>query len=122
LYRWKDEFEYGLALYTDETFAILLKPHVKNCIWLPFHSGSVDEDVEEEEEEDVQVGEGPTCGLIPIGCKCEGVETEGFKWNLDGSIPLEFGGLVSSSNHAEEEKLTVRCLQPLVFTAEVIQK
>jgi thiamine pyrophosphokinase len=119
LYRWKDE-SMKIALYTDETCAFLLKPNVKNLILLPFHSGNIDSD--DNNGDIVKVGEGPTCGLIPIGCRCDGVETEGFKWNLDGSVPLEFGGLVSTSNHAEEDTLIVRCSQPLVFTAEMVQR
>ncbi|KAJ3185992.1 cAMP-dependent protein kinase subunit [Gaertneriomyces sp. JEL0708] len=41
--------------------------------------------------------QGPTCGLIPIGgtAKCT---TSGLKWNLDPSMPLSFGGLISTSN------------------------
>ena len=65
------------------------------------------------------LGEGPTCGLIPIGSKCDKVVTSGFKWDLDGSIPLEFGGLVSTSNHLSEPVVTVEASNPLVFTAEV---
>ncbi len=127
LYRWKDEFQYNIALYTDETFAILLAPHVRNEIRLPFYSKSksmVSENDGEQNEaeqnlERIRIGEGPTVGLIPIGCKCEGVKTEGLKWNLDGTIPLEFGGLVSTSNRAEDKVVVVECLQPLVFTAEM---
>jgi len=148
LYRWKDEFQYNIALYTDETFAILCRPgpHVRNEIRLPFYSNILKEEGKRERKEDkggegvplhvesqieevmvadctkrerVGTGEGPTVGLIPIGCMCDGVITRGFKWDLDGSIPLEFGGLVSTSNRAEDEVLTVECRQPLVFTAEM---
>ena len=41
--------------------------------------------------------EGPTCGLLPIGGRCERVSSSGLRWNLDAQA-LEFGGLVSSSN------------------------
>jgi len=136
LYKWKDEFDYRIALYNDETCAMLLRPHARNEVYLPFHSKCSDEE-EKGVESGVEgegsvssrsrsrsrnrIGEGPTCGLIPIGCLCEGVETEGFKWNLDGSVPLEFGGLVSTSNRAEDSVLVIRCQKPLVFTAEILQ-
>ena len=140
LYKWKDEFNYRIALYTDETCGMLLKPHARNEIRLPFFAsnsiatdigvgvgvgvggnGSTTTAASAASAGGVTCGEGPTCGLIPIGCKCDGVETEGLKWNLDGSVPLEFGGLVSTSNRVEDDLVVVRCLQPLVFTAEIIQ-
>ena len=65
------------------------------------------------------VGEGPTCGLIPIGCRVDSIKTSGLKWDLDGNMPLEFGGLVSSSNRIMEPVLTVESSQPVVFTAEI---
>ena len=37
------------------------------------------------------------CGLIPIYGKTQ-IKTKGFKWDLDVNMPLEMGGLVSSSN------------------------
>lgn len=125
LYRWKDEFNHQITMYTDETCALLLKPNVQNRIYLPFYSDKLNGTENEnngnrgEEVNNVNVGEGPTCGLIPIGCRCDKVETEGFKWNLDGDTPLEFGGLVSTSNRAEQRMLTVWCSQPLVFSAEI---
>jgi thiamine pyrophosphokinase len=132
MYRWKDVFHYRIALYTDETFALLLRPQVKNKIYLPLNSkgiihghgdGNDDHDGREEDglsETQTGLGEGPTCGLIPIGCRCEGVKTKGFKWNLDGSVPLEFGGLISTSNRAQDCVLEIESPQPLVFTAEVV--
>jgi Thiamine pyrophosphokinase len=117
LYRWKDVFQYRIALYTDETFAILTRPQVTNEIYLPFHS-KMEDHVDKGQE--ISHGEGPTCGLIPIGCRCDGVKTNGFKWNLDGSVPLEFGGLISTSNRAEDFVLQIESPQPLVFTAEIV--
>lgn len=66
-----------------------------------------------------QVGEGPTCGLIPMGGRCEWVTTTGLQWNLQGDRPLEFGGLVSSSNCAVDGLVTVEASSPLLFTAEM---
>ena len=66
--------------------------------------------------------EGPTCGLIPVGGRCDAVWTTGLRWNLRGT-PLEFGGLVSSSNtlrcddtNGTVEPVTVTNTQPLVWT------
>lgn len=117
LYRWKDEFDFRIALYTDDTFAILLPKEYRNEIHLPFTSQSL---INQKNNFSSKVGEGPTTGLIPIGCRCL-VKTEGFKWNLDGSIPLEFGGLVSTSNRAEESVLIVQSSESLVFTAEITE-
>ena len=119
LFRWKDEFDYRVALYNDETFALLLKPNVVNEIYLPFTSKSIAK-AQSQDRALTYPGEGPTCGLIPLGTACERVETEGLKWNLDGTVPLEFGGLVSTSNRAEEDVLVIKCSQPLVFTTEMI--
>jgi thiamine pyrophosphokinase len=50
--------------------------------------------------------EGPNCGLLPIGVTEANVMTLGLKWNLDGSFPLSFNTLISSSNsfeHPEQE-------------------
>jgi thiamine pyrophosphokinase len=108
LYRWGPQFHNKLLLMDDNTSAFLLPAKVKNEIRMP-RFGNAPQDL----------GEGPTCGLIPIGAKCEKVVTTGFKWDLDGSIPLEFGGLVSTSNRLSEPVATVEASHPLVFTAEV---
>jgi thiamine pyrophosphokinase len=151
LYKWSNVFDYRVFLYNHETCSWLLKPTtmnsdhddmpsssspslsscvVRNEIQIPFYGE------DEEEDDDYQncntkdstssmiIGEGPTCGLIPIGCKCNTVKTEGLKWNLDGSSSstLEFGGLVSSSNRAIDDVVAVYASDPLVFTAEIITK
>ena len=111
LYKWGPQFQNRLILMDDITSAFLLPAGVKNEIRMPRYG--------EDGKQLKILGEGPTCGLIPIGTKCETVVTTGFKWNLDGTIPLEFGGLVSTSNHLSEEVATVQTSHPVVFTAEV---
>lgn len=75
-------------------------------------------DAEEDEDAD-EVGEGPTCGLVPLGGRCDRATTSGLRWDLDGARPLEFGGLVSTSNRAAEPIVTVEASAPLLFTAEM---
>jgi len=57
-----------------------------------------------------------TCGLIPLGGRCEGVRTTGLKWNLDGERALEFGELISSSNEIVGDHVTVQTSSPLLWT------
>jgi len=116
LYRWSDRFDSRLWLYTDQTCAFMLEPKVTNRIQLNMMSTLSSGDTG-----DVRVGEGPTCGLIPIGGRCQSVTTTGFKWNLDGDATA-FGELVSTSNRLVERTATVVCSHPLVFTAEVISR
>jgi len=65
--------------------------------------------------------EGPTCGLLPIGGRCDAVWTSGLRWNLRGEA-LEFGGTISSSNKlvpcATTGRLEVRVTNshPLIWT------
>ena len=113
LYKWGDAFSNRLFLFDDHTFAILLPQVVRNEIRIPFYGDSPTN-----LKDKTLVGEGPTCGLIPIGCRCEFVKTTGLKWNLDGSS-LEFGGLVSTSNRVMEDVVVVQSSHPVVFTAEV---
>jgi len=46
---------------------------------------------------------GTKVGLIPLGHKCEGVNTRGLRWDLRGN-ELQFGGLVSSSNEITRDQ------------------
>jgi thiamine pyrophosphokinase len=117
LYKWAPNFNGQLYLYSDETCAFLI-PANKDCeIRLPFYGTT--HNVEKLERD---IGEGPTCGLIPLGCRCESIVTSGLKWDLDGTMPLEFGGLVSSSNHIMEPTVKVFASHPLIFTAELVSK
>ena len=117
LYKWAPHFRGQLYLYSDETCAFLI-PSKTDCeIRLPFYDSRT---LEEQENPQQEIGEGPTCGLIPLGCRCDSVVTSGLKWDLDGSMPLEFGGLVSSSNCVMEQTVKVFSSHPLVFTAELV--
>jgi thiamine pyrophosphokinase len=112
-----------LYLYDDHTMAFLLKPERTNHIRLALSSNASND-----------VGEGPVCGLIPLGCPVQSVTTTGLQWNLDHQ-PTQFGDLVSTSNrileHIQKSNptldghcmdtplVTVRPSHPLVFTAQV---
>ena len=116
LFKWSDTFHNKLILFDDNTCAFLL-PSGRNEIRLPFYGESPANELENAPGD--LVGEGPTCGLIPIGHRCEFVHTTGLKWNLDGGVALEFGGMISTSNRAMDEVITVQASHPLVFTAEM---
>ena len=114
-----------LAVYDEETCAFALpalpmKSEV--CIRFP-GNGSITENVENEKKQSTLfVGEGPTCGLIPLMGTCKEVTTTGLKWDLEGDTPIEFGGLVSSSNRVMDDVVTVETSSPMLFTAEMIVK
>jgi len=110
LYKWAKFFGGQLYLYSDETCAFLIPANTECEIRLPFYDDC---------HQSQPLGEGPTCGLIPLGCRCESIVTSGLKWDLDGSMPLEFGGLVSSSNRVMESSVKVVSSHPIVFTAEL---
>ncbi|KAL1523198.1 hypothetical protein AB1Y20_018151 [Prymnesium parvum] len=60
-----------------------------------------------------------TCGLVPLGGRCDGVRTTGLRWNLCGDRPLEFGSLISSSNRIVEPLVTVDTQSPLLWTTGI---
>ena len=57
-----------------------------------------------------------SCGLIPLGRRCERVLTKGLKWNLDGERPLEFGELISTSNQMVADVIEIETDAPLLWT------
>jgi thiamine pyrophosphokinase len=116
LYKWGSTFDNQVFLYTDETMAFLIPANVK--VEVRFYHA---EDDATTTHEDLEMGEGPTCGLIPLGGRVESITTSGLKWDLDGTIPLEFGGLVSTSNRMMQSVVTVESSHPVVFTTEVIR-
>ena len=109
----KDQFQNCfLSLFDDFTTAFILEGGVSTEIRLSFYG--------EKPPTEFEVGDGPTCGLIPIGNKCDTIKTKGLEWNLNGDRALEFGGLVSTSNRIVEEVVTIEPSHPVVFTAEVL--
>jgi thiamine pyrophosphokinase len=59
--------------------------------------------------------EGPHCGLIPIGMPSTSTTTTGLRWNLDNTS-MSYGGLISTSNITEEDKVTVTSASDLIWT------
>jgi len=133
LYRYAAIFRNRLILYDDENFALLLPADTRNEIRLPLlppssftttakNDGDGDTDGTSTSGcPPTTIGEGPTCGLIPFGCRCDTIQTTGLQWDLggDGLSSSEFGGLVSTSNRVVGEVVTVQTSHPLLFTAEM---
>lgn len=113
LYKWGPKFDYQLFLYNDETCAFLIPPNTPCEIRLPFYDTSCSQEC------DGKMGEGPTCGLIPLGMRCDSITTTGLKWNLDGDLPLDFTQFISTSNRIMEPVVTIQSSHPIVFTADV---
>lgn len=101
LYRYASSFE-SFVLLCESSAAFLLPPG--RHVLLP--------------NRDAEDG---SCGLIPLGGRCERVLTSGLRWDLDGTRPLEFGGLVSSSNEVVGERVTIETSGPLLWTAGLRQ-
>ncbi|KAL7443496.1 hypothetical protein ACHAXH_007711 [Discostella pseudostelligera] len=105
-----------LAVYDEQTCAFLLSAlPTTNHIRIRYPGNGL-----EKTPQPCGVGEGPTCGLIPILGRCEKVFTTGLQWNLNGDVPIEFGGLVSSSNRAIDDVVVIETSTPMLFTAEMI--
>ena len=105
-----------LAVYDEQTCAFLLSAlPTTNHIRIRYSGNGL-----EKTHQPCGVGEGPTCGLIPILGRCEKVFTTGLQWNLNGDVPIEFGGLVSSSNRAIDDVVVIETSTPMLFTAEMI--
>lgn len=114
----------NLLLYDEQTCAFIipqLPMKTEICIKFPgVDSVNEDEKIIQQHSCHVGIGEGPTCGLIPIMGRCEKVITTGLQWNLNGDVPLEFGGLVSSSNRIINDLVTIETSSPMLFTTEII--
>jgi len=108
LYKWNTGWFEHFQLYDDATTAFLLAPNVTHHIQLARHDTTVRS----------RVGEGPTCGLIPVAAPVDRLTISGFQWDLH-EHPTSFGGLVSTSNRVMAETVTVTASHPIVFTAQV---
>jgi thiamine pyrophosphokinase len=118
LYNWSPKLNWQLYLYSEETCAFLI-PANRDCeIRYPFYDKH---NLEDDTTIDAALGEGPTCGLIPLGGKVDSIVTKGLKWDLDG-MSLEFGGLVSTSNRIMYPVVNVYASHPVVFTAELLTR
>lgn len=105
-----------MAVYDEQTCAFLLSAWpTTNYIHIRFPGN-----VLHETKQIGHVGEGPTCGLVPLLGRCDRVVTTGLQWNLTGEVPIEFGGLVSSSNRVNDEVVIVETSSPMLFTTEMI--
>ncbi|XP_068660234.1 thiamine pyrophosphokinase 1-like isoform X2 [Aristolochia californica] len=62
--------------------------------------------------------EGPHCGLIPVGAPSACTTTTGLQWDLT-DMEMSFGGLISTSNIVNEEKITVRSDSDLLWTISI---
>ncbi|KAJ0408221.1 hypothetical protein P43SY_004379 [Pythium insidiosum] len=101
LFRWHDVFR-DLVLLSEDTTARLLLPGRRHVI-----------------APHLETFETRTCGLVPLAGACASCTTTGLKWDLDGSMPMGFGGLISTSNHLVADVVTVECSHPLVWTTEM---
>ena len=103
-----------IILSSNDSVAWLLKPDTLHLIY-----------------SDSQV-EGNTCALFPLSRDKNGKQavcsTTGLEWNLDHSMPMEFGSLISTSNkfscsstlHQQIRKVTVCTTSvPLIWTIEL---
>lgn len=99
-YTWLGKFD-QFYLLSPESLAFLLRP------------GSHRIEVNRE-------AESGSCGLVPLGGRCDGVRTAGLRWNLDGGRALEFGSLVSSSNEIVSPTVTIETSSPLLWTTGLV--
>lgn len=58
---------------------------------------------------------GASVGLIPIVGPCSDVTTSGLKWDVTHA-ELRFGGLISTSNMALSESVSISTNAPLLWT------
>ena len=58
-----------------------------------------------------------TCGFVPFGYPVERVTTTGLRWNVDG--PVQYGGIVSSSNEMEQRTVTLKTSHSLLWSFDI---
>lgn len=95
LFRWQGRFARVLLLSDDST-AVLLPAGEHTLV----------------PNAEIESG---VCGLVPLGAPCASVRTTGLRWDLRGE-PLAFGGMVSTSNEALADRVTVSASGPLLWT------
>nr|XP_027126672.1 thiamine pyrophosphokinase 1-like [Coffea arabica] len=62
--------------------------------------------------------EGPHCGLAPFGMPSQSTTTTGLQWDLRNT-EMKFGGLISTSNTAKGEIVTVCSDSDLIWTISI---
>lgn len=59
----------------------------------------------------------PHCGLVPLGCPCKSISTEGLRWNMSDAA-MQFGGLVSTSNRVDADskgRVRIKTSDPVLW-------
>ena len=59
---------------------------------------------------------GAKSGLVPIDGACRRVVSSGLIWDLAEGMELRFGVLISTSNEATGDVVTVQTEKPLLWT------
>jgi thiamine pyrophosphokinase len=81
LYKFGPWFNWQLHLYSDETCPFFIPANSSCKIRYPFHGMH---NLQDDPAIGIpHVGEGPSCGLIPMGSHVDSIVTTGLKWNLD---------------------------------------
>lgn len=60
-------------------------------------------------------GPGTHCGLIPIGNPCRSITTSGLRWDMQ-QAHLAFGGMVSSCNVLDNDKIEIETSDFVLWT------
>jgi len=64
---------------------------------------------------------GSKCGLVPLAGSCASITTSGLEWDMDAAC-MAFGGLVSTSNIAASDEVTVANSDPVIWTMTFLQE
>jgi len=99
LYQYGGVVPGGISLVSEHSAAILLQPGLSHIL--------VNRAVE-----------GPGCGLIPLGAPVECCTTRGLQWDLSDA-PMQFGGMVSTSNAFTSPVIAIHTDAPLLWTTNL---